>query len=145
MNDSKIIAKQLLMDLGSNELRDKKLVAKDIRTMAEESESFENAVFEVGVMKIAKDCAKLCGKDGDTTDRTAVCLDEIGYDKEKIKSLKNWCVCDVSGGYLEEGEQYINMVFYNPAIQKYVELEFSSDGTVSITAPYDVKERRKRR
>ena len=55
MKDSKIIAKQLLTDLGSDVLSDGKAVAEDIRVMAEESESFENAVFEVGVMKIAKD------------------------------------------------------------------------------------------
>ncbi len=54
MKDSKIIAKQLLTDLGSDVLSDGKSVAEDIRVMAEESESFENAVFEVGVMKIAK-------------------------------------------------------------------------------------------
>ena len=64
MKDSKIIAKQLLTDLGSDVLSDGKSVAEDIRVMAEESESFENAVFEVGVMKIAKDCAKLCSMVG---------------------------------------------------------------------------------
>ena len=47
MKDSKIIAKQLLTDLGSDVLSDGKSVAEDIRVMAEESESFENAVFEV--------------------------------------------------------------------------------------------------
>ena len=114
-------------------------MAEDIRVMAEESESFENAVFEVGVMKIAKDCAKLCSMGGDTADKAAVCLDEIGYDKEKIKSLKNWCVCEIDGGYLEEGDQYISMTFYNPATQKYAELEFDSDGCVFITAPRDTK------
>lgn len=31
------------------------------------------------------------------------------------------------------------MTFYNPATQKYAELEFDSDGCVFITAPRDTK------
>lgn len=59
MKDSKNIAQELFEDLTTEEMADKKVVAEQIRMMADESENFENRVFEIGVREIAKQCKKL--------------------------------------------------------------------------------------
>lgn len=46
------------------ELRNKKYMAIQIRETADESETFENAVFEIGVRTIVKHIAKKIGKEG---------------------------------------------------------------------------------
>ena len=59
MKDSKNIAQELFEDLTTEEMTNKNVVAEQIRMMADENESFENRVFEIGVREIAKQCKKL--------------------------------------------------------------------------------------
>lgn len=64
---------------------------------------------------------------------------KLDMTKRKLKASKTWCVCEIDGGYLKKVISIISMTFYNPATQKYAELEFDSDGCVFITAPRDTK------
>lgn len=51
-------------DYTEEELRNKKYMAIQIRETADESETFENAVFEIGVRTIVKHIAKKIGNNG---------------------------------------------------------------------------------
>lgn len=59
MKDCKLIAQELFENLTTEEMLDKKVVKEQLTLMADESETFENRVFCVGVREIVKQCKKL--------------------------------------------------------------------------------------
>ena len=59
MKDSKLIAQELFENLTTEEMLDKKVIKEQLTMMADESETFENRVFCVGVREIVKQCKKL--------------------------------------------------------------------------------------
>lgn len=63
MKKSKKLAKNLLMEIGTEQLRDMAAVADYVRWIADEEEEYADSVFEIGVETILKECKKLCLKE----------------------------------------------------------------------------------
>lgn len=84
MRGSKVLAKQMMEDLGIEKLADKKVVAGHLRWLGDENEGYANSIFEVGVEAIVKDCKKLSRKE----DKTKVEKYSNGDHSETLKSIQ---------------------------------------------------------
>lgn len=63
MKKSKKLAKNLLREMGTEQLRDMVAVADYVRWIADEEEEYADSVFEIGVKEIVKEYKKLCRKE----------------------------------------------------------------------------------
>lgn len=63
MKGSKVLAKQLMVDFGREQLEDKKALADYIGWMSDEDEVYATSIFEVGVKEVIKEYKKLRRKE----------------------------------------------------------------------------------
>lgn len=63
MKGSKVLAKQMMVDFGREQLEDKKALADYLGWMSDEDEGYATSIFEVGVKEVIKEYKKLRRKE----------------------------------------------------------------------------------
>lgn len=63
MKGSKVLAKQLMVDFGREQLEDETAIADYLGWMSDEDEGYATSIFEIGVKEVAKEYKKLCRKE----------------------------------------------------------------------------------
>jgi len=65
-----------------------------------------------------------------------VCLNEVCWDMEDLKSIQGCFVCGLTDGVNDFGHEFILLTFFDPTTNKNIQLEVGSDGSIFISDPY---------